>query len=48
MRKCLIICCAVAVLIALAGQAGATTYYNVGEWGSGPLEPVLDSLPIIL
>ena len=37
--KRLIVICTVAVLAAFAGQAGATTYYNVGEWGLGPLEP---------
>lgn len=38
MRR-LIICCTMIMLFALAGQAVATSYYNVGEWGAGPLEP---------
>lgn len=38
MKKLMTIC-VVAVLIAFAGNVDAATYYNVGEWGAGPLEP---------
>ena len=37
--KKLMVVCVVMVLLAFAGNVAAATYYNVGEWGAGPLEP---------
>jgi len=32
--------CLTVMLLAASHMAGATLYYNAGEWGAGPLEPI--------
>jgi len=43
MKKLLIAAYVFTIVFFLTGSVAATTYYNVGEWGWGPLEPQFQS-----